>query len=390
MSAPAAKAAALDDDAGTIALVANYESDVGYAWWLMENFWVLISRQAQARGRKCLLAYPVINTIPREIAAAPIDICHFRFGKRTLGEALGTARFLRRNRVRSVYLTDWPYLHWSYLLWRAAGVRRIVIHDHAPGVRPRIGGLRGLVKRALYALRVFSADQYVAVSDYVGRRLLENALVPKARCVVVQNGIVPFDPGTAPRTEVRARIGVPADAFLVALVSRATYYKGIDLAVKVIAALAARPTPRPVYAVHCGDGPDLPAFRELAANLNVADRFLFLGRRDDVADILASSDCALHPSKGEAMCLAILEFMCAKLPVVASDNPSVCTAIEDGKSGVLYAAGNEGAAASALLSLVRDEELRTRLGAHARRTVLDRFSLSLTNDRFVEAVASKL
>lgn len=375
---------------GAIALVANYESDVGYAWWLMENFWALIAQRAHGEGRKCVLAYPRIGVIPTKVRDAPIEIHEFRFSRRSWREALTTARFLRRHAVTSVYLTDWPYLHWSYLLWRLYGVRRIVMHDHTPGMRPPIGGLRGLVKRITFALRVFSCHQYVAVSKYVGQRHLQNARVPANLDVVVENGIVPFDSRGVSRGAVRERIGIPADAFLVVLVSRATYYKGLDFAVRCVAALKEKIRDRPVYAVHCGDGPDLEAFRKLATDLHIADHFLFLGRRTDVRDILASSDVAFHPSLGEAMSLAILEFMCAGLPVIVPDNASVCTNIEHGHTGLVYPARNEAGATQALVDLCKDVALRDRLGAQARAVCLDRYLLEHTNASFTRQVVTLL
>lgn len=375
---------------GAIALVANYESDVGYAWWLMENFWALIARSAQQQGRTAVLAYPRIGAIPELIRSSPIKIEQFRFSRASFGEALQTARFLKAHGVESVYLTDWPYLHWCYLLWRLHGVKRIVVHDHTPGVRPRIGGLRGFVKRATFALRLFSCNQYVAVSKYVGRRHIENACVPPHLDVVVENGIVPFDPSLVSREAMRERLGIPANAFLIVLVSRATYYKGLDQAVRCVAGAIAKEQDRPVYAVHCGDGPDLPAFRSQAESLGISKRFQFLGRRGDVRDILATADVAFHPSRGEAMCLSILEFMCARLPVIVPDNPSVSTNIEDGISGIVFPARSDTAATDALLSLYKDEALRRKLGDSARRICLERYLLDHTNANFIRHVVRDL
>lgn len=385
-----ANGAPVAQHSGAIALVANYESDVGYAWWLMENFWALIAAQAKAQGRKCVLAYPRIGAIPEKVRDAPLDIHEFRFARRGWRDALRTAKFLGKHKVSAVYLTDWPYLHWCYLLWRLHGVKRIVVHDHTPGVRPPIGGLRGLIKQLAFAVRMFSCDQYVAVSKYVGERHIRNARVPAHLGVVVENGIVPFDPAEVPRSAVRKRIGIPDDAFLIVLVSRATYYKGLDFAVRAVAAMMAAANNRPVYAIHCGDGPDLDAFRRLAQELQVAERFLFLGKRSDVREILASADVAFHPSRGEAMSLAVLEFMCAGLPVVVPDNPSVCTSIEHQTSGLIYPAGNVPAATQSLLDLYTDNALRQRLGTEARRVVLQKYLLVHTNASFSRQVISSL
>lgn len=366
-----------------VLLVANYESDVGYAWWLMENFWREIAVAADQRGLRCLLVYPQLRGVPAAVAGAPIDVTEFRFAFRTTRDVWAGLRLIRRCGVRSIYLTDWPYLHWVYALWRLSGVRRIVVHDHTPGDRPSLSGWRALAKRTLHALRFLSATAYVAVSPYIGTRLRENACVPARRCLVVTNGIEPFACAPDRRTTVRAGLGIPDAAVLVVMVSRATVYKGLDFAVRCLAEVSrALPEGRPMFAVHCGDGPDRAALEAQAAREGVADRVRFLGRRADVRDILCAADIAFHPSRGEAMSLSVLEFMCAGLAILTSDLPSVRTAIEPGVTGLTYRAEDLQSAAAQLRALVEDASVRATLGAAARAACVDRYTLAATNATF--------
>jgi hypothetical protein len=57
-----------------ILLVANWESDVGFAWWLMENFWVTISRHFSQYGMASYLIYPSITQIPQGIQSSAIQV----------------------------------------------------------------------------------------------------------------------------------------------------------------------------------------------------------------------------------------------------------------------------------------------------------------------------
>jgi len=381
----------IDARAGAVLLVANYESDVGYAWWLMENFWNLIARAAAAAGRRTVLAYPKINTIPEIIGNAPIDTVERSFKIRTVDEVLASLRLIRQYGVRSIYLTDWPALHWAYAFWRLAGVKHIVIHDHTPGDRPPIGGIRGMIKRALQNLGIFSAHTNIAVSPYIGQRLTNNSCIPARRCRVVTNGIRIFDHTGNKRAAIRNELGIPSDAILVVLVSRITRYKGVDFAIRALAQLQNDSALRGrVYAVHCGDGPDRQEFEQLARSLRVDSHFRFLGRRNDVHDILCAADIAFHPSNGEAMSLAVLEFMCAKLAVLTSDLPSVSTAIEPDATGLVYKHGDINAAAAQLLKLVNDAALRTQLGEAGRAACRDRYSIDAMNAAFIAAVIPEL
>lgn len=372
---------------GSILLVANYESDVGYAWWLMERFWSLIAAAVSEQGRPCLLAYPVLRTVPDVVARAPIEIVEFRFAHRSWGDLWKGLRFIRQHGITSVYLTDWPYFHVAYALWRCAGVRRVVIHDHSPGDRPPLTGARAWMKDILQRTRLFAATHYVAVSPYIQQRLRENCRVPASRCVTVTNGITPLTCAADRRPDVRRRLSLDDDAIVIVLVSRATRYKNLDFAVRCVARLIEDPDiGHAVQAIHCGDGPDLESFRELAGQLGIADRFRFLGRRDDVREILCASDIAFHPSRGEAMSLAILEFMSAGLAVLTSDLPSVSTAIEAGRTGMTYERDNEASAVAALRRLIAEPDSRASMGSAAAEAVRRDFTQETMDRAFFDRV----
>jgi glycosyltransferase involved in cell wall biosynthesis len=207
----------------------------------------------------------------------------------------------------------------------------------------------------------------------------------------VTNGIHLFEPDPGLRMEVRDRLGIPRDAVLIVLVSRATFYKGLDFAVRAMARLLDAPgLGGRVYAVHCGDGPDAEACSRLAAESGIGDYFRFLGRRSDVRVILGAADIAFHPSRGEAMSLAILEFMCAGLAVLTSDLPSVSTAIDRGVTGLTYAHGSLEDAAAALRRLVDDPALRRELGTAAAAACRERYGLDTMNDTFMARVVPSL
>lgn len=374
-----------------VLLVANYPSDVGYAWWLMENFWSLIASSAAARGHRCILAYPRVASVPQVILDSPAELVEFKFQFDDWRSILRGLSFIRKHSIESVYLTDWPYYHFAYSLWRAAGVRQIVVHDHTPGDRPALKGLRGFTKNAIHSVRLFSATTYVAVSNYIATRLQENGRIPRERCTVVTNGIRCFARSAARAPSIRQELGLPDDAVLIAMVSRATRYKNLDFAINCMAELLQYSKMRErVFAIHCGSGPDLEAFIAMTSDLGISENVRFLGHRDDVREILCAADIAFHPSRGEAMSLAILEFMCAELAVVTSDLPSVCTALEPGSTGLTYAHDDLASAVSALRRVIDDPTLRTALGRAAGAACRRSFRIEATNQAFLERVIPRL
>jgi glycosyltransferase involved in cell wall biosynthesis len=374
---------------GACLMVANYAPDVGYAWWLMEHYWVLLAEQLAGQGRRAVLAYPAKGEIPPAIRAAPIDLLWLDFGDRSRAGWRALSETVRREGVTSLYLTDRAYADLRYARLRRLGVHSIAVHDHTPGDRPAIRGPKGWIKSGLRCFGPWSADIYVAVSDFVRQRMVENARLPVGSTVVVPNGVVPFEYSGTDRAWARQHLNVREDDVVVGMVSRAHRIKGIEFAIKAARVVLTR-EPRALF-VFVGDGPDLDRFRALAAEEGVAKRFKFLGRRGDARRLMAGFDVGLHPSLGEVgYCLAILEMMNAGLPVIVPDRPSVRGATERNVTGLWYPANEAGDCAEAILALVSDPSRRESLGRAAREQSLTRFSLEHADSAFLAAVVSRL
>lgn len=102
-----------------------------------------------------------------------------------------------------------------------------------------------------------------------------------------------------------------------------------------------------------GDGRLMPACREFARAQGLERSVCFLGRRDDVAELLDAADVGVLSSVGsEGFSRAVLEYMAKGLPVVATRVGAVPDLIEDGVHGALVAPGDEAALAGALVNVL--------------------------------------
>lgn len=367
-------------------MVANYPPDVGFAWWLMERFWAAIARHVDSQDRKCYLAFPAAGVLPENLEKSPVEPLWLDYSDRTRA---GTGRLLnwvQEHGISSIYLTDRPYADRRYLQLRRRGVSRIVLHDHTPGERPPSRGPKGAAKALVDRLGLFSADRYIATTDFIRDRLVDHVRVDPRKCHVVPNGIdvSPAFPDvesrSVARADVREELHLSEGDVVVALVARAHPVKNIDFAVRVAQRLAQVDRCGHVRFVFCGDGPQQQELKTLVADLGLERRFLFAGRRADVPRILGACDIGLHPSRFEVgYCLAILEMMAAALPVVVPNYSSVCGATDHGVTGMHYEGGDEAAAALVLEDLAIDEAKRVRLGSTARSSVVERFSLQKTD-----------
>jgi glycosyltransferase involved in cell wall biosynthesis len=126
-----------------------------------------------------------------------------------------------------------------------------------------------------------------------------------------------------------------------------------------------------------GDGPEREKLDDLAAKLGIANRVHFYGRcgRDQVAEAMRQCAIFVLPSAYEGLGCVYLEATACAKPAIGCRGQGIEEVIEHGKSGMLVTPDNEHELTEAILTLLRDEDLRQRIGANARAAILDRFTL---------------
>jgi len=122
-----------------------------------------------------------------------------------------------------------------------------------------------------------------------------------------------------------------------------------------------------------GDGPDRSAAEFLALKLGVADRVDFLGKQENVNELLALADVMVMPSEMESFGLAALEAMACCVPTIATRVGGVPELIEHQHNGLLYEVGDIDGMAAGALSLLTDPERLETMSCAARKTAQDKF-----------------
>ncbi len=122
-----------------------------------------------------------------------------------------------------------------------------------------------------------------------------------------------------------------------------------------------------------GDGPDRSTAEYLARQLGVSDRVHFLGKQDNVNELLPVADLMLMPSEMESFGLAALEAMACRVPAIATLVGGVPELIENGVNGLLFEVGDVDGMAEAAIALLNDPARIEKLSAAARKTAQDHF-----------------
>lgn len=316
-------------------------------------------------------------------AGVQVDVLH-RTGRFDLRTVPRLVRALRANGTEAVLVAhhNRAALVLGRIAARLAGVRTTLIAAHDMDLEP-LGG-RVLPPSTVATLRFASAlvllapsqADYLHRSEGVGRRPWS-----RTREVVVPNGIaMPPLPDAAARDRAREALGIAPDDFALAIVARLSPQKAHHVLFQAFATFcSAQPNGRLVVV---GDGERDAELRRLAVHLGISDRVLFTGVRRDVAALLPAFDLTCLSSVHEAAPIAVIESMAAGVPVVATACGALPDMIDDWQEGVLIPVGDAARFAEVLEVLATDPDLRTRMGAAARRRAERDFDIQGTARRY--------
>jgi glycosyltransferase involved in cell wall biosynthesis len=235
-----------------------------------------------------------------------------------------------------------------------------------------------LTRSKIRALKVAcSLADAVIANSVAGRDWLLAQGMKEDKVEVIRNGVaVPRQP-SAKRAGVRREFGIPDDVPLCACIGRVVSGKGIDFYLHAARILADQG--REVRFLMIGAISVEANYRSemevLARRLNLEDRVIFTGQRQDVGQILREVDIVVHPSLTEGLSNVILEAMAAGLPVVATrvgGNPEL---VLDGRTGLLVSPENAAETAAAIVRLLDNPGMARAFGETGRQRIIQEFSI---------------
>jgi L-malate glycosyltransferase len=251
-------------------------------------------------------------------------------------------------------------------LARLAGIRRIV------RVRNNLGHWLTPAHRLLGRITGRLADVTLTNCEPARQALLSVEGGPGRKVVVLENG-VDLDRFTAlpPANNPAPRIGVVANLRPV---------KGVDMFIRAAARLVSE---YPWATFHiAGKGEQRPVLEQLIGELGLTGRVTLHGAVADVPAFLAGLDVAVLPSHAEGMSNAVLEYLAAGRPVVATEVGANAHLLGGGAFGLLVPPGSPKALAGGIGQLLADPAKAARLAAAGRLHVRDQYSRDAMRRRF--------
>lgn len=274
---------------------------------------------------------------------------------------------LRRMRPHFVYERYSLFLCASVWLARRRGIPIILeINDSAMVQRMRPLYLQSVARR-IEAWCMRNSTGLVFISTYF-QRLAKQTHGAIAPSVVSPNAADAerFDPDRFDSDRLRAERGLSGRVVCGHVGVFAPWHGVAEFVERIAEHLVQAPN---LCLLLVGDGPDLPATRELVRTRGLDAQVRLPGRVDhaEIASWIACMDYAVLPNSNEyGSPMKVFEFMAMRAAVVAPDYAPVAEVINDGQTGWLFPHGQIDVCVERVLSLASDAEQRQRVGAAAR------------------------
>jgi glycosyltransferase involved in cell wall biosynthesis len=291
------------------------------------------------------------------------------------------AWFLRRSRIQIVLsFTTYPNLI-SSLAWRWGGAKLCIWNQLDEGK-----GLKGrrIEKWAFRRVSCF------AVNSRTGFTVLENIGITPEKIRIIPSGIELNKPQKTRQTW-RKQLNLTEDIFIACMVATLSKYKDHETLLKAWRiVIDEAPTPSP-HLLLVGRLSDSSSYLiNLSHDLGINSVVHFLGEEKDVAGLLNAVDLGLYSSASEGLPNAILEYMAAGLPLIATDLPGVRMAIGTNCSNCLVPVGNAKLMAIRILEFLNNSTLRNFIAIENRKRIDACFTPEIMTDKMVRWILENL
>ncbi|HEY4235363.1 MAG TPA: glycosyltransferase [Lacipirellulaceae bacterium] len=276
-------------------------------------------------------------------------------------------RLLRQRQIDAVITVGaGDKMFWGRLAARRVRVPVVLSALHSTGWPDGVGRLNRLLTPI--------TDAFVAVADLHGAHLIHNERFPAEKVIVIPNGV--DTERFAPVPDVltaRRELGIGPTDPVITIVAALRPEKNHELFLEVARRVSQQFATAKFLVI--GDGPRRKPLEQLARELSIESSVKFLGSRSDVPRLLSATDVFALTSHNEANPVSILEAMSVGRPVVTTNVGSIREVVVDGHNGSLVPGGDAELLTTRIVSLLEDPISCQEMGARARQTVVDGWSV---------------
>jgi len=212
------------------------------------------------------------------------------------------------------------------------------------------------------------SDGVTAVSGYLKQATIENFGVQN-HIEVIHNFVNCELYRPESRPELRARFAAHGEKILIHL----SNFRPVKRTGDVVEVFLSVQKQLPAVLLMVGDGPDRSSAEHLVHQHGIESKVWFLGKRDNIEELIGASDLLLLPSRNESFGLAALEAMACQVPVIAYRVGGLAEVVTDGKDGFLIDPYDVETMSRRSLEILADDQRRLEMGRMGRESAKARF-----------------
>jgi glycosyltransferase involved in cell wall biosynthesis len=234
---------------------------------------------------------------------------------------------------------------------------------------------KGRIDDILRFLYIRSFDTLIAASYAVLEPFNKNSRsFHKIRTINPGIDLDAFNPKI--KSNVRIEFSIPHDSIVLGIVGKLDEIKGHKYLFKALQRIqAVHPG---VKCLVVGVGPYETELKKQTQEFGLEDVIIFTGYRHDIPQVMKAIDILACSSLTEAFPLVIIEAMAMGKPVIGTNVGGISEALVDGENGFLIPPKDVEALILALQNLIRDKDLRVKMGASGMKRARSNFSIELT------------
>jgi glycosyltransferase involved in cell wall biosynthesis len=235
-------------------------------------------------------------------------------------------------------------------------------------------GLHAFVSRVAHHWVNRQMSRFIAISEAAKAAMLARGEGAEDTISVVPNGMPLADPARfASAEKIRAELGIAPGAPLIVSVARLEREKSIETLIAAMRdVVAGEPS---AVCVIAGDGAQKAALLSQIAASGLERAVRLIGFRNDALALMHAAAVFVLPSPAEPFGLVLIEAMSVGKPVIATRAGGPLEIVVEGETGLLVAPSAAEEMGRAILSLVRDADLRQRMGVAGHARFLEKFTV---------------
>lgn len=252
------------------------------------------------------------------------------------------------------------------------------------------GWLKSCLLRFFFRILEKKSEKLFVISKLIGRQLTEFLGRTSLKIHTLYLG-VNTKVSMKTKQDVRNELGISNNAVVLLNISAKEHIKGIDLLLQALAKLLARFPEKKIILLHAGGlrsdtkyNKDYESYLyNMTKQLQLENNVMWLGIRNDIADIMPAVDIYVHPSLQEGLGMVNMEAAVESVPLVGSNVGGIPEIIQNGKNGFLFQVGNVEDLANKIAVLIDEKILRMKMGNCSREILLKEFDVNNQSDKLL-------